>query len=162
LTVQSGQPFTPQISGDSIGENNTDPINYPDRLTGSGCQNPINPGSVDNYIKTQCFAPAGPVSFGGTTWLRGGNAGRNSLIGPGLVTFDFSLFKNNYVRRISETFNAQFRFEAFNVLNRPNFSPPTDNEFLFDKHGNAVPGAGGIDLTTTTSRQLQLALKVIF
>lgn len=162
LTVQSGQPFTPQISGDSIGENNTDPINYPDRLGGSGCQSLVNPGDVLNYIKTQCFAPAGPVSFNGSTWLRGGNAGRNTLIGPGLITFDFSLFKNNYIRRISETFNAQIRFEAFNVLNRPNFSPPTDNQFLFDATGNPVPGAGAIDLTTTTSRQLQLALKIIF
>src|ERR1700733_9970328 len=104
LTIQSGQPMTPQIAGDSIGENNTDPINYPDYLsTASGCKNPTNPGNVDNYIKLQCYAPAGPVSFGGTTWLRGGNAGRNSITGPGLMTMDFSLFKNNYIRRISES-----------------------------------------------------------
>jgi len=94
--------------------------------------------------------------------LRGGNLGRNSVIGPGLVTFDFSLFKNNYIPRISESFNAQLRFEAFNVLNHPNFSPPTDNQFLFNTDGTPVPGAGAIDLTTTTSRQLQLALKIIF
>jgi hypothetical protein len=115
-----------------------------------------------NYIKTECFAPAPPVLINGTYFLRGGNAGRNTLIGPGLITFDFSLFKNNYIRRISETFNAQVRFEAFNVLNHPNFSPPTDNQFLFDASGAAIPGAGAIDLTTTTSRQLQLALKIIF
>jgi hypothetical protein len=162
LTVQSGQPFTPQISGDAIGEGNTDPINYPDRLSGPGCESLVNPGNVLNYIKTECFAPAPPVLINGTYFLRGGNAGRNTLIGPGLITFDFSLFKNNYIRRISETFNAQVRFEAFNVLNHPNFSPPTDNQFLFDASGAAIPGAGAIDLTTTTSRQLQLALKIIF
>jgi outer membrane receptor protein involved in Fe transport len=163
LTIQTGQPMTPQIAGDSIGENNTDPINYPDYLSSvPGCKNPTNPGNVDNYIKLQCYAPAGPVQFNGTTWLRGGNAGRNSITGPGLVDLDFSLFKNNYVPRISETFNAQIRFEAFNIINHPNFSPPTDNEFLFDNTGAPVPGAGAIDLTTTTSRQLQLALKIIF
>jgi hypothetical protein len=162
LTVQSGQPFTPQISGDSIGENNTDPINYPDRLGGTGCQSLVNPGNVDNYIKLQCFAPAPPVNVNGTFFLRGGNLGRNGALGPGLVTLDFSLFKNNYIRRISETFNAQIRFEAFNVLNHPNFSPPTDNQFLFNTDGTPVPGAGAIDLTTTTSRQLQLAVKIIF
>jgi hypothetical protein len=94
--------------------------------------------------------------------LRAGNAGRNVVIGPGLGTVDFSLFKNNYIPKISESFNAQFRFEAFNVLNRPNFSPPTDNEFLFDQSGATIAGAGAIDLTTTTSRQLQVALKIIW
>ncbi|HET6145632.1 MAG TPA: carboxypeptidase regulatory-like domain-containing protein [Candidatus Acidoferrales bacterium] len=162
LTIQSGQPFTPQISGDSIGENNTDPINFPDRLGGAGCQSLTNPGNVDNYIKLQCFAPAPPVFVNGTAFLRVGNLGRNTVIGPGLMTMDFSLFKNNYIRRISETFNAQFRFEAFNVFNRPNFSPPTDNQFLFNADGTSVPGAGAIDLTTTTSRQLQAAVKIIF
>jgi hypothetical protein len=72
------------------------------------------------------------------------------------------VFKNNYIRRISESFNAQFRFEAFNVLNRPNFSPPTDNEFLFDQSGKPVDDAGAINLTTTTSRQLQVAIKIIW
>jgi hypothetical protein len=162
LTIQSGQPFTPQISGDSIGENNTDPINFPDRLGGAGCQSLTNPGNVNNYLKLQCFAPAPPVLVNGTYFLRAGNLGRNTVIGPGLMTMDFSLFKNNYIRRISESFNAQFRFEAFNVFNRPNFSPPTDNQFLFNTDGTSVPGAGAIDLTTTTSRQLQIALKIIF
>jgi len=162
LTLQSGQPMTPQIAGDSIGENNTDPINYPDFIGGPGCSNPSNPGNVNNYIKLQCYAPAPPVMYNGSVWLRAGNAGRNSITGPGLAELDFSLFKNNYVKRISETFNAQLRFEAFNVFNRPNFSPPTDNEFLFNTDGTPVPGAGQIDLTTTTSRQLQLAIKIIF
>jgi hypothetical protein len=73
-----------------------------------------------------------------------------------------TLFKNNYVKRVSETFNAQFRFEVFNAFNHPNFAPPTDNEFLFDQSGAPVDGAGGINNTLTTSRQLQVALKIIF
>jgi hypothetical protein len=73
-----------------------------------------------------------------------------------------SLFKNNPVKRISDSFNVQFRLEAFNMLNRSNFNPPTDNNTLFDGSGNPVPGAGLIDATSTTSRQIQFALKIIW
>lgn len=162
LTLQSGLPFTPLIAGDALGENNTDPFDYPDRLTGPGCQSLVNPGNVNNYIKLNCFAFAQPVVFNGLHYIRPGDAGRNILIGPGIATFDFSVFKNNYVRRISENFNIQFRAEMFNIFNRANFSPPTDNEFLFDQSGNPIAGAGVVDLTTTTSRQIQFALKIIF
>jgi hypothetical protein len=161
VTIQTGQPMTALISGDAIGEANTDPISYPDRLGGPDCQSLVT-GDINNYIKVKCFAPTKPVLFQGSYWLTGGDAGRNIIPGPGLGTVDFSLFKNNYIKRLSESFNAQFRFEVFNAFNRPNFSPPTDNEFLFDETGAPVPGAGGINLTTTTSRQLQVALKIIW
>jgi len=163
LTIQTGQPFTPLISGDAIGENNTDAISYPDRLGGPGCQSLVT-GDINNYVKVECFAPTKPVVFQGTNWLTGGNAGRNIIPGPGLGTFDISLFKNNYIKKISESFNAQFRFEAFNVLNRPNFLAPVEQgqNALFDSTGALSDGAGAIDLTTTTSRQLQVALKLIW
>jgi hypothetical protein len=92
-----------------------------------------------------------------------GNAGRNSVTGPGLINFDVSLFKNNYITRISEQFNIQFRVEAFNVLNRANFNPPTANNQVFNADGTTgglVPGL--LDSTATTSRQIQVALKVIW
>jgi len=164
LTIQSGQPMTALISGDAIGENNTDPISYPNRVSGAGCASLVNPGNVDNYLKLQCLTFPTPININGFNYLSGGNLGRNAIIGPGLGTLDVSVFKNNYIRfrGNSEGINAQLRFEAFNVLNRPNFSPPTDNEFVFDQTGTAIPGAGAIDLTQTTSRQLQIALKVIF
>ena len=38
------------------------------------------------------------------------------MIGPGLSNLDFSVFKNNHVRKISENFNVQFRAEFFNIL----------------------------------------------
>ena len=84
------------------------------------------------------------------------------MIGPGLAVFDFSLFKNNYIPRISETFNVQFRAEFFNVLNHPNFQSPIDNFVLFNQDGTPVGGAGAIDATTTDARQIQLGLKIIF
>jgi hypothetical protein len=90
-----------------------------------------------------------------------GNNGRNSLVGPGLVNYDFSVIKNNHIARISEAFNVQFRVEAFNVLNRANFAPPS-NISLFDVNGNKVNNAGKLSSTLTDPRDIQFALKVIF
>jgi hypothetical protein len=86
----------------------------------------------------------------------------NSLIGPGLSNFDLSLFKNNYIKRISDSFNILFRAEFFNVLNHPNFSPPVVNNDLYAANRAAVTTAGLITTTSTSSRQLQFALKIIW
>jgi hypothetical protein len=153
--ANSGQPFTVIMGGDVLGLNNVDPFDFPDRLGGSGCQSLVNPGNPMNYIKLQCFAFPNPVT-------RLGNSGRNALIGPGLASLDVSVFKNNPIKRISETFNAQFRVEMFNIVNHANFLAPVDNDTVFDGSGNSVPGAGLIDSTATTSRQIQFALKLIW
>jgi hypothetical protein len=155
VTAESGVPFTSLIGGDSLGLNSNDPFAFPNRLTGPGCGSDVNPGNPNNYIKLNCFAPPNPLTLLG-------NGGRNTLVGPGLVNLDFSLFKNNYIRRISEGFNLQFRAEFFNVLNRANFGTPIHNNTLFDQGGNPIGGAGTVDQTSTTSRQIQLALKVIW
>ena len=164
-----GQPFTVILGGDPLGLNNIDPFDFPDRLTGPGCGSLINPGNVNNYIRLQCFAmppsqnpPSQANQPPNFTLL--GNAGRNIINGPGLSNFDLSVFKNNPIKRISESFNVQFRLEVFNIFNRPNFAPPTDNgqNALFDGSGNPIGGAGVLDATTTTSRQIQFALKVIW
>ena len=153
--ASSGIPFTPILGGDPLGLNSADPWDFPNRIAGPGCKSAVNPGNVNNYIKIQCFGFPNP-----STLL--GNTGRNSLIGPGLSNFDFSLFKNNYIRRISEHFNAQFRVEFFNVLNHANFSPPIDNSTLFDESGAPVDGAGALSSTSTTAREIQFALKLIW
>lgn len=174
-TIQSGLPFTPLLAGDPLGENSTDPIDFPDRLyTGSGCKTATNPGNVNNYINLSCFTfPTAPsmafytancdpvLPFPQCSNLRG-NSGRNSLIGPGMVNFDFSLFKNNYIRKISESFNVQFRAEVFNAFNHPNFVSPIDNSAIIDQTGATIGGAGAIDTTSTTAREIQFALKVIW
>jgi hypothetical protein len=150
----TGTPFTPLLGGDPLGLNSNDPFAYPDRLTGPGCGSAVNTGSL-NYLKLQCFAAPNPLTRLGTTT-------RNSVIGPGLSNFDFSVYKNNPIRKISETFNVQFRTEAFNVLNHPNFASPINNSTLFDQSGGPVPDAGVIDATGTTSRQIQFSVKVIW
>ena len=50
-----------------------------------------------------------------------GNLGRDTLIGPGLATWDFSVLKDT---PIFERLNLQFRAEIFNLLDRANFNTP--------------------------------------
>jgi hypothetical protein len=175
--VSDGTPFTATFGtdGDPQGLNSSDPWAFPNRLTGSGCNSLVNPGNPNNYIKTQCFAiPTAPSSAFYTAncdttlgvapqcFNLRGNAGRNILIGPGLSNLDFSLFKNNYVKRISESFNAQFRAEIFNIFNRANFAVPATpaNTDIFDSSGAPTGVAGLLTSTTTTAREIQFALKV--
>jgi Carboxypeptidase regulatory-like domain/TonB dependent receptor len=154
--ASTGVPFTPSFGGDALGVKSTDPnIDVPNLIAGPGCSSPVNPGNPVSYIKTQCFAVPNPIT------LRG-NLGRNTLIGPGLVNFDFSLFKNNYIKRISDRFNAQFRAEFFNIVNHANFAPPLDNRNIFDSSGSRIASAGLITSTQTPSRQIQFAVKLIW
>ena len=87
-----------------------------------------------------------------------GNLGRNTGIGPGLATFDFSADKTF---RLAEKFSLQLRSEAFNLLNRANFALPNATVFN-NTNGVPSPTLGRITSTTTTSRQLQFALKLLF
>lgn len=86
-----------------------------------------------------------------------GNEGRNTIIGPGFLDTDFSLIKDT---KITERLNAEFRAEAFDIFNHPNFGDPNLNF-----------GSGTFGVITSTraptgdfgsSRQLQFALKLIF
>jgi hypothetical protein len=182
FTASSGIPFTPTFDsgGDPLGLKGAHPADFPNRVTtGAGCATAVNPGSI-HYINTACFAvPTAPsmafynancnsnTAKGGLAFPMcanlAGNAGRNSLIGPGLTDLDFSLFKNNPIRRISETFNIQFRAELFNVLNHPNFLPPTSNTDIFDGTGTLLSSTAGVlNATSNDSREVQFALKFIW
>jgi hypothetical protein len=191
LTVSDGVPFTPTWgTGDDPAETqNNDDWAFPNRLGGPGCKTLTNPGNPNNYIKTQCFSvPTAPdmafwnancdqfpptlqpssgppvqAPFPQCFNLRG-NAGRNILIGPGITNLDFSVFKNNRIKRISENFNVQFRAEIFNILNHPNFAPPTvpDNSDIFLSDGTLSGSAGLLTRTTIPERQIQFAIKFIF
>jgi hypothetical protein len=187
--ANDGPPFTATYGtdGDPLGIGSTDPWAFPSFSGAPGCKSLVNPGDPANYIKTECFAvPTAPASFAaqcidapgaaapapsGQVYclnLRG-TAGRNDVPGPGLMNLDFSLFKNNYIRKISETFDVQFRAEVFNILNHPNFALPVspDNTDIFDSTGAPLNPpdngtAGVLKSTTTSSREIQFALKVIW
>ena len=90
-----------------------------------------------------------------------GDLGRNTMLGPGLFNIDFSVYKNNYIRKISETFNIQFRAEMFNVLNHTNFAPPS-NLTPFDPTGVPQGTYGKLTSTQGSNRQIQVALKAIW
>ena len=195
LTLSDGVPFTPTYGtgGDPANTNSSDDFAYPNRLGGPGCGTAVNPGNPTNYIRTQCFqlptAPnlafwnanctPNPPNFGPITdpnnpggglpplvcFNLRGNAGRNIMNGPGITSLDFSVFKNNHIRRISENFNVQFRVEMFNIINHPNFGPPgpgDGNTDIFGADGSPNGIAGALVRSTVPERQIQFALKFIF
>lgn len=154
--ASTGVPFTPGFAGDTLGVASTDPnVDVPNVIAGAGCRSLVNPGNPNHYIKVQCFAVPNPIT------LRG-NLGRNTLIGPGLVNLDSSFLKNNHIKRVSDTFNVQFRAELFNIVNHTNFAPPLDNRNIFDSTGTRIGNAGLITSTQTPSRQIQFALKLVW
>jgi hypothetical protein len=200
FTASDGVPFTPTwgTGGDPAGTLSGDDFAFPNRLTGPGCGTATNPGNPFNYIKTNCFgvpvapsqaffdancdpAPPANTDANGNPMalapgdlrcfnLRG-NSGRNILKGPGVTSLDFSIFKNNHIKKISENFNVQFRVEMFNILNHPNFAPPgpgDGNTDIFGANGvSADPTtngglAGHLVRTTIPERQIQFAVKILF
>ena len=90
-----------------------------------------------------------------------GTTGRNSAIGPGLATVDFSIIKNI---SMGETARFQFRAEFFNLFNRTNFHPPERTRESFGRGSGTFANAafGNIQETATTSRQIQFALRIDF
>jgi hypothetical protein len=101
------------------------------------------------------------AGFFGTAGL---NVGRN----PGVANFDISLIKDT---ALGERANLQFRAEFFNIFNRTNFDLPNrvafSGSYSFDESNGDVNGRpnsrfGTMTTTNTTSRQIQLALKLSF
>src|SRR5207244_3812785 len=88
----------------------------------------------------------------------------NRLGGPGCKTLTNPGNPTNYINRISERFNIQFRAEIFNIFNHANFAPPSTptNSDIFDGSGSPNTVAGALTSTTTTAREIQFAVKVIF
>jgi len=89
-----------------------------------------------------------------------GDLGRDTLIGPGLATWDFSAFKTT---PLHERLALQFRAEIFNLLNRANFNTPNLITFTSSSAGTKTSGTvGTITSNATTSRQVQFGLKLIW
>ncbi len=148
VTAQSGFPFTPQLSynpsnnGDT--RNPVRPFANPD-FTGSAIL-----GKPGQWFNPDAFLA--PPANGGFY----GNLGRDTLIGPGLATWDFSVQKET---SLYERLELQFRAEIFNLLNRANFNTPS----LITFTPSGVSGtAGAVSSTSTSSRQVQFGLKLIW
>ena len=158
LSLSDGTPFTVAVNSNRSrsgvnGGSSTGGIDRPDLLPGRNRSN-IVLGGPNQYYDPAAFSlqPAGFL----------GNTGRNSLRGPGIATLDFSLIKELPVSRLGDSGSLQFRAEFFNLLNRANFSSP--NRTVFSGTNGSVPlvNAGRITGTATTSRQIQLALRLMF
>jgi hypothetical protein len=98
-----------------------------------------------------------PCAFGLPAAGFYGNIGRNTVTGPGLSTFDFTLVKTT---SFSEQKKLEFRAEFFNLFNHANFFFPVIN--IFNSSRDYSGNAGRITDTTTANRQIQLGLKLIF
>ena len=111
---------------------------------------PLIQGTPSQYFNPLAFSLPAAGTYG--------NLGRNVLIGPGLFTMDAAIQK----KLIQEHKQILvLRLEGFNIMNRPNFQNPSSLA-LFTSSGSRIGSAGQITTTTTTSRQLQLALRYEF
>ncbi|RSL16051.1 carboxypeptidase family protein [Edaphobacter aggregans] len=154
--LQSGFPFTPQLGYNPTGSGDT--------------RNPVRPDINPNFkgnlypgTPTQYFNPAAFLTPASGAI---GNLGRDTLTGPNLINLDASLLKST---QITERLRVQFRAEFFNVLNHTNFTTP--NPVIYSSGPTPTtlkaaptlsPTAGVITATSTTSRQIQFGLKILF
>jgi hypothetical protein len=123
-------------------------------------------GTVSHYFDP-CAFQIQPAGFYG-------NAGRDFLRGPGYNTVDLSFAKVTAARFLGDQGGVEFRAEFFNLLNHANFATPANVVYTPTAYGvgtaynpaahveTPVSTAGQITRTLSTSRQLQLALKVVF
>ncbi|NYF88034.1 carboxypeptidase-like regulatory domain-containing protein [Tunturiibacter empetritectus] len=162
-TLQTGFPFSPQLGYNPTGSGDT--------------RNPVRPninpdfhgrlyasGSTSARV-AQFFSPA---AFTAPAYGTIGNLGRDTLTGPGYADWDLSLLKSTV---LTEGTRLQFRAEFFNVLNHTNLQTP--NEVVYTSGptqgtpANQTTAAvqsptAGVVTAASTSRQIQLALKLVF
>ena len=144
ITLQTGRPFTVALLSDIDNSGTGRSIlgfGANDRPNLVGNPELSNP-TTSQWFNTAAFAFSAPGTFG--------NAGRNILDGPGFQSVNASLVKNTH---FTERVNLQFRAEAFNLFNHPNFNLP-DN-FL------GSPTFGRIT-SARDPRHIQFGLKLLF
>jgi hypothetical protein len=148
ITLQSGFPFTPQLSYNP--SNNGDTKNPVRPFLNPDFHGKVILGTASEWFNPNAFLPPPPNSG------FYGNLARDSYTGPGLAEWDFSMLKDTTLHR---NVKLQFRAEIFNLLDRANFNTP--NLVVFTPAG-VSPTAGVITSTATTSRQVQFGAKVLF
>jgi hypothetical protein len=139
LTLQTGSPFSVVTSKDI---SNTGAANRPFVVASPALADP----TATEWFNTAAFSlvePAGTYAYG--------NAGRNILRGDGLKNLDFGLFRHF---PISERVGLQFRAETFNIANHTNFGLPVNDA--------SSSSFGQVTLTSTSSRDVQFGLKLLF
>ncbi len=146
LYLRSGLPFT---VAQNQNVRSTGTANRPNQT----CDGQLSSPTVEMWFDLSCFSA--PADTTGTF----GDAKRNSMRGPGQFNIDASFIKNTRIGR----FTTEFRVEAFNVLNHPQFGQPTNN-INSGTAGQitAMLSSASCALCGTTERQVQLGVKVRF
>lgn len=182
VSVQGGSPFRAIVNVDRsfsgiITQSNvmSASLNTTANTTANGAFIPFDPKTVITGNPNQWF---NPLMFGESPLGSLSNQPRNILRNPGLGNLDMSIVKDTKLGILGEAGNLQFRAEFFNLLNRANFGFLNAGASVFA--GNTtnafntcvntvqcnvqapLSSAGQITTTATTSRQIQLALKVSF
>jgi len=142
VTFADGLPTDVGTIGDSLNLGSSSG-NYPN-ATG------ISP-FIANPTRTRFWNVAAFDATSPSLSLLFGNAGRNTLRTPGRQNWDASVARNF---RILEGHSLQFRFEAFNLTNHPNWNTPSANA--------QTPATFGVVTSAKTMRQMQVALKYNF
>jgi hypothetical protein len=154
LTLHTGQPYT--IDGTNCdGQWN---LCRPELLPG------LNPQAAPSGGRTpgEWFNVA---AVGVAAPLTGGNLGLQSNTSPATKNLDFNIFKD-FV--LTERFRVQFRAEAFNLFNTPEFNAPDNNlsDAVLNSAGVPIPGEGSFGKITSTQsgteRHIQFALRFQF
>jgi hypothetical protein len=163
-TFHSNVPFTPVLGFDNADVqsivNSQRPDLVGDPYTGT-CPNGSPVGTVTCWFNPSAFAVSAPGTFG--------DAGRNILNGPDFAELDLAMIKNT---KLSERAGLEFRAEIFNIFNHPNFAVPTNTvgpngaggngDAIFLGPGLLAGNAGQIFSTVSSSRQIQLGLRLSF
>jgi len=145
----TGTPFNITISDK---ENSNGPTNRPDYVGGAHMGKMVRDnvrGGFDWFSKSAFVAPAETASG---IYTRPGNLARNTFAGPGYNQATASLFKNIPIR---EGVVGQLRFEAYNVLNHPQFTSPDSG--VYDSNFGLINGT-----RQASERQLQGAIRITF
>ncbi len=176
FSMQSGLPFTVDLNSNrsKSGLANSGAGNDRPDLNAGRTPSNITSGTLSaqcgtNLAGTQLGTPTlyfDPCAFSLQPQGFYGTAGRNILVGPTFRDLDYSLVKDTPFSKLGEGGKLELRLEVFNILNHPNFGMPARAVFA----GTELPGVPGVPLSTAgvisttanNSRQLQLALKVIF
>jgi hypothetical protein len=140
ITKSSGFPRTAYVSGD---RSNTGAGYDRPNSTGADPNLPGDQQTINRWFNTDAFVAQPLGSYG--------NAGRNTIIGPGIFNVDASIIRNF---RMMTNKTLQVRFEGFNVLNQPIWGDP-NTTVLNSSYGT-------INTTRRPMRELQLGAKFLF
>ncbi len=174
--LSDGAPFWPSLSTTDIAGEDITTVNPPNVAPGCSPQNLTLPNfrTGGNFFLNPACVSLTPMTAtnasycdqrlaAGTCSNIRGDLGRNTVLGPGLFNADLSLVKNTYIRKISETFDVQFRAEFFNVLNHTNFAPPPSaNLTLLNSKGVVNSTYGQLTSTQNPNREIQFGLKLLW